>query len=155
MSQTNCHSQFRSVYIVLTLLLLPALTMAISCRPEPLAPEEAVVYIVEPAADSIVQGNSVNVYTYSVNFEIVDKIGQPNKPGEGHIIYYRDVTAPIVKGKTALTPEGTYKVTTDSRYTWSDVSDGAHIFWVQLVNNDNTPLEPAAAVSVPVTVVNK
>jgi len=147
--------RFACISILHSLLLLLVVIFSFSCRPEPLAPQEAVLYIVKPAADSVIEGNSVSIISYTVNFEIVDKIGQQNKPGEGHFIYYRDVTAPIVKGETAITDEGTYVATTESRYTWQNIPAGEHIFWVQLVNNDNTPLEPAAAVSVPVTIVNK
>ena len=146
--------RFINVSILQALLLLIVI-FSLSCRPEPLAPQEAVLYIVEPAADSVIEGNSVDIFTYNLNFKIVDKVGQKNVPGEGHFIYYRDVTPPIVKGETATTAEGTYITTIESRYTWHDIPDGDHIFWVQLVNNDNTPVEPAAAVSVPVTVVNK
>jgi hypothetical protein len=141
--------------ILPALLLILVLISIFSCRPEPLAPQEAVLYIVQPVADSVIEGDSVDIFTYTYNFQIADKIGQQNKPGEGHYIYYRDITPPIVKGKSAITAEGTYVTTTESRYTWHNISAGEHIFWVQLVNNDNTPLEAAVAVSVPVTVVNK
>jgi hypothetical protein len=151
-------SKYKKIFVnisILQVLFLLVVIFSLSCRPEPLAPQEAVLYIVEPAADSVIEGNSVDIITYNINFKIIDKMGQKNVPGEGHFIYYLDVNPPIVKGETAITAEGTYVTTTESRYTWQDVADGDHIFWVQLVNNDNTPVEPAAAVSVPVTVINK
>ena len=73
-------------------------------------------------------------------------------PGEGHIIFYMDVTPPLKKGESALTAEGTYFITKDKVYVWENVPAGAHTFTVQLVNNDDTPLEPPAAVRAPVTV---
>ena len=72
--------------------------------------------------------------------------------GEGHIIYYIDVTPPMKAGEPALTASGTYFNTTDKVHVWENVSAGRHTFYVQLVNNDDTPLEPAAVVRAPVTV---
>ncbi len=76
------------------------------------------------------------------NFNLADKIGQPSKPGEGHIIYYLDVTAPTTAGQPALTDAGTYAETAQTSYTWHNVAPGMHLLSVQLVNNDSTPLNP-------------
>ena len=133
-------------------LILPAL---VSCRPEPVAPQEGRILILEPSADSTVTSPNVTVRTYVEFFNLADKIGQPNVPGEGHIIFYLDVAPPLKKGESALTAEGTYFITTDTAHIWQNVPAGAHTFWVQLVNNDNTPLEPASAVYAPVTVTLK
>jgi hypothetical protein len=89
----------------------------------------------EPCAD-------INVSPETFNFNIVSKIGQENLPGEGHFIYYFDVTPPTKQGVPALTKEGTYVVTTDSYVTWAGVDSGKYEVWVQLVNNDSTPLDP-------------
>ena len=134
--------------IILT-LILPAL---VSCRPEPVAPQEGRILILEPSADSTVTSPNITVKTYVEFFSLVDKIGQANVPGEGHIIFYLDVTPPLKKGESALTAEGTYFITKDKVYVWENVPAGAHTFTVQLVNNDDTPLEPPAAVRAPVTV---
>ena len=135
--------------LVILGLILPAF---VSCRPEPVSPQEGRILILEPAADSRVSSPNITVRTYVEFFSLVDKIGQANLPGEGHIIYYMDVTPPLKKGESALTTEGTYFITKDKSHTWENVPAGAHTFWVQLVNNDNTPLEPASAVRSPVTV---
>jgi hypothetical protein len=89
------------------------------------------------------------------NFTLVDSNGQANQSGEGHLIYYKDITPPLVKGKTSLTQPGSYAVSIEKSFSWNNIEAGPHNFWVQLVNNDNTPLEPPAAVRVPVTVVLK
>jgi len=96
----------------------------------------------------------VTVETFVENFELVDKVGEANVPGEGHIVYYFDVTPPIKQDEQATTAEGTYAISTELSHTWNDVGVGPHVFWVQLVNNDNTPLEPASAVRVPVTAIS-
>jgi len=85
----------------------------------------------------------INVAIDVINFKIVaDKIGQQAAPGEGHFIYYFNVTPPTSPGKPGLTEEGTYAVTTDSIVSWFGVLPGEYSVWVQLVNNNNTPLEP-------------
>ena len=94
----------------------------------------------------------VTIRTFVERFDIVDKIGEQNSPEEGHLVYYMDVTPPMEQEKSALSNEGTYAVSTETSYTWNNVGAGEHVFWVQLVNNDNTPLEPQAAVRVYVTV---
>lgn len=85
-------------------------------------------------------------------FKLVDKIGQQNVPGEGHIIYYLDVPPPTTPGKPALTAPGTYAIGTGTSYQWPNVKDGGHVFYAQLVNNDNTPLSPPVTAKVTETV---
>jgi hypothetical protein len=85
----------------------------------------------------------INVAVDVLNFKIVaDKIGQQAAPGEGHFVYYFNVNPPSRPGEPALTEEGTYAITTDSIISWFGVLPGEYSVWVQLVNNDNTPLEP-------------
>ncbi len=86
-------------------------------------------------------------------FTIVNKLGQPNVPGEGHVIYYLDVTPPITPGKAAVTAPNTYSETADTSYTWPNLAAGSHTLSVQLVNNDGTPLNPPVTTSEPLPVV--
>ena len=136
----------------LLILTIPFILVAASCRPEPVAPDDARVLILDPSASATLPAGDITIKTFVEYFKLVDKSGQANQPAEGHIMFYIDVTPPVTKGDSALTAAGTYFVTTNTSYTWSNVQPGNHTFWVQLVNNDNTPLEPAAAVRVPVTV---
>jgi hypothetical protein len=85
----------------------------------------------------------IDVISNIGNFKVfADKIGQPTVPGEGHFIYYFNVSPPTDLNKPALTGEGTYAITGDSITSWVGVLPGEYKVWVQLVNNDNTPLEP-------------
>lgn len=152
MSSKFKNTIFNYLLLISIILLTP---VTVSCHPEPLAPQEARVLIINPAAESILETNAVEVRAFIENFTIVNKVGQNNTPAMGHIIYYKDATPPMVQGKEALTAQGTYMISTGLSYTWTNVQAGKHIFWVQLVNNDNTPLEPPAAVNVPITIIQR
>jgi hypothetical protein len=139
----------KSTFLALVLILL---ALSIACHPEPVAPQEARILIIDPAAESVIDTTTITIKTFVERFNLVDKTGQPNSPGEGHIVYYKDVTPPLVEGQSALTAEGSYIISMESSETWNNLQPGKHTFWVQLVNNDNTPLLPPAAVRVYVTV---
>jgi hypothetical protein len=136
------------------IVILVAIGVLSACRPEPVASGDANVLILQPSADSIIHSSSVTVRTFIENFKLVDKPGQANMEGEGHLIFYKDVTPTTHKGESALTTETSYILSIEKSYTWENVTEGQHQFWVQLVNNDNTCLEPPAAVRVPVRVVS-
>ncbi len=86
----------------------------------------------------------VTVAVNTRNFQISGNIGMANQSGQGHYIYYMDVDVPTDPTKPAITDPGTYQVTTADYYIWKNVEPGFHSFYVQLVNNDNTPLNPPA-----------
>jgi len=86
------------------------------------------------------------------NFNLVNKIGQANAPGEGHLIYYLDAAPPTTPGKPATTASGTFAETADTYTVWQNVAAGNHYLYVQLVNNDSSPLSPAATMSEPLPV---
>lgn len=146
---TNC-LRFFTFIMIITVLLIPLS----SCRPEPIAPDDARIIILQPSAEAVLPSGQLTVRTFVEYFTLVDKTGQANHSGEGHLIFYIDVTPPLVKGESALTAKGTCFVSAEKTYTWENVSPGQHSFWVQLVNNDNTVLEPPVAVRVPVTTVS-
>ena len=91
-------------------------------------------------------GGDVEVEAYPLAFQIVDKIGQPARNGEGHVHFYLDVDEiPTTPNKPAVTSdESTYHATAMTTHVWKDVGSGEHTFAVQLVNNDHAPLEPPA-----------
>ncbi len=51
----------------------------------------------------------------------------------------------------ATTSPGTFEVSAKTSYIWQNVPPGQHTFTVQLVNNDNTPLDPPVTVRANVT----
>ena len=139
----------KSALLASVLLLLMPLT---ACHPEPVVPQDARVLIIDPAAESTLTTNAVTIKTFVERFSLVNRTGEQNVAGEGHIVYCMDSTPPLEQGKSAISENVTYAISSETSYTWNNVQPGVHTFWVQLVNNDNTPLEPPAAVRVYVTV---
>jgi hypothetical protein len=75
-----------------------------------------------------------------------DHIGGTNTAGHGHVIYYVDVEPPTTPGQPASAAQNSSMVTADTFRTWTNLAPGQHTFSVQLVNNDNTPLDPPVVV---------
>jgi hypothetical protein len=136
------------------LLLFAVIGMAanalVACRPEPVAPDDATILILDPPANARLAGGEVTIRTFVSNLTLSSAVGQPAVAGEGHILYYMDVNPPVIRGESALTAPETCVATTDKVHVWKNVPPGDHVFWVQLVSNNNTPLEPPAAVRVPI-----
>jgi outer membrane protein assembly factor BamB len=103
-----------------------------------------IVKIAAPLNRATIPPGNITVTVQVSNLNLVNKLGQANVAGEGHIMYYSDVVPPTDAGKPATTAAGTFAAAADTTYTWTNVAAGTHTFWVQLVNNDNTPLTPPA-----------
>jgi len=143
--------RFRSLRFLLTpilVALLLGLTLtSTGCLSEP------DIDIISPT-DSI-SSTDVEVLVDISNFDLVDKIGQKSKGGEGHIIYYLDVTPPTIYDETAVSEPGTYVASASASYTWKNVSPGEHTFSVQLVHSDHTPLDPPSVARITVNVASQ
>jgi plastocyanin len=108
--------------------------------------------ITQPQNGATLSAGNVMVKVQVSNFKLVDKLGQTNVAGEGHIHYFMDVTPPTTANQPATTAPGTWVATVNTSYTWMNVSAGSHTFSAELVNNDHTPLTPPIVSSVTVTV---
>jgi plastocyanin len=126
--------------VVLLLLVAFALSMA-GCLTAGGGPS---VTITAPSPDAVVQGgNGVAVSVNVQQFDLANLTWEPNKNGQGHLLYYMDVqNLPTEPGQPAMTATGTSDPTINTTYIWTDVPPGPHLFAVQLVNNDNSPLSP-------------
>ncbi len=78
-------------------------------------------------------------------FKLVDRKGESNVPGEGHIIYYwaHPPTFPLSPAYSG--PDTYSESVTSTTFTWNNwnLSERPYgVFSAQLVNNDDTPLNP-------------
>lgn len=132
--------------VVLAVLVLPACTAQMENNSMP------QITITSPKdGDSLPAGN-VTVMVNVTNFDLVNKLGKSNVPGEGHIHFYLDVPIPRTAGKPAVTAVGTFAPTSNTTFVWKNVTPGKHNLSAQLANNDHTPLIPLAYSTVNVTV---
>jgi plastocyanin len=131
--------------------LNPAVFASVSMTVVPPPPPE--LRIIRPFEGSSVIGPDVAIFPRITNFNVVDKIGQASVSGEGHIVYYLDVSPPTTPNTSALSAAGTYADTVADSFNWTGLTNGAHTFSVQLVNNNDTPLVPAVTDTVNVVVI--
>ncbi|MFB3764732.1 MAG: PQQ-binding-like beta-propeller repeat protein [Methanotrichaceae archaeon] len=110
--------------------------------------------IVQPKEGAVLSTNNVNISTNIRNFNLNRGSGGQNITGQGYINYFMDVPVPTAAGKPAVTAPGTYIQSGNTSYTWKNVSAGTHNFSIELVNGNNTPLNPPVADTVTVNVPN-
>jgi len=110
------------------------------------------VMISSPKDGAVLPQDDVTISVDVENFDLVEKQGEQNSGGEGHLHYYMDVPVPAVPGRSAIAAEGMYAHTADTSYTWQNVTPGEHNFSVQLVNNDHTALAMPLTDKISITV---
>ena len=117
-----------------------------SAEPEPR------VHIVTPDENASLPAGAVTVTAVPSNFTLSPQNGENGAPaGDGHIIYYLDVEPPATPGQPATTEEGTYQISDSTSFTWENVPPGEHTLAVQLVNADDTSLDPPVIDRVTIT----
>ncbi len=136
--------------VLLSLIFLTIFTGAAAVA-QPLPPEPdtsaailsiSLEHIASEDAES--EGSFDTVVTVEVTgIELVDKIGEENVPGEGHLIYYWGAEPAVIPTWPAYTEDGSYEVSAETTYTWQDSFTDYTAYAVQIVNNDDTPLNPA------------
>lgn len=144
-----------------TFVLLPVLVTALlvlaACTENPAAEPAGddtgrTVEIISPADGSALPPGDITVNVQVTNFKVVDKQGQADVPGEGHVHYFLDVAAPTTPGKPAIPTGGTWWHVSGTTYTFKNVAEGTHTIDVELVNNDHTPLNPPAVYEITINV---
>lgn len=110
------------------------------------------IFIIFPPFDGGILAGNVTILVEVTNFTLTPPGGK-NRPGTGHLIYYRDVVPPVMNGIPAFTPQGTFGVTSETTFEWNGIIPGTHTFAVELVNADNTPIDPPRVDAIDVTVV--
>ena len=106
--------------------------------------------ITSPADNAVINGSSVTVTVEVENFYLVNKIGQASVPGQGHLVYFLDVVPPTDQGLPVVSSPERSVATTSTTYAWENVGIGEHVLGVELVNNDDTPLDPPVVSTVSV-----
>jgi hypothetical protein len=109
--------------------------------------------IASPAKGAYVPAGNIAVTATVNNFNVVDKQGQANVVGQGHLHFYLDVDAPTTPGKPAIPASGVWAHVSGTTYTFPNVAPGPHVINVQLVNNDHTPVTPLVIAQVSITVL--
>jgi plastocyanin len=118
-------------------------------------PGNPAVSIVSPQNSAALPAGNVTVTVSVNNFDIVDKQGQVNVAGQGHLHYYLDVSPmPSDPAKPAIPPDAhaVWAHVASTSYTFTNVTPGSHIVSVQLANNDHTPVIPLATASAMIVV---
>jgi hypothetical protein len=118
---------------------------------------DARIGISSPKDGDTAPTGDVRVVTTVEGIKLVDKVGKDGKQGEGHIVYYLGTgyQVPTAKGQSAVSGgSGTFTSlpSAETSYTWPNVPSGRQTLTVQLVNNDNTPLDPPQTDQVTITV---
>jgi len=96
----------------------------------------------DPEAVGITGEGYCPVLVEVTNFNLTEKLGEANVPGEGHIHYYHDTELLTEACKPSETAAETYADSSETTYFWPQIGAGPHTFTVELVNNDHTPLNP-------------
>jgi hypothetical protein len=159
-------NQHRSIVAILPVLIIIFALMGgctnqdtgstLAPTPTPgLPPATPTLQIVSPLEREFPYPADITIMAEVDNFVLVDISGQPNVPGEGHLIFYRDVAVPTEPGKPAITAEGTYVVRAVNAFNWESMDIGTHNFSVQLVNNDVTPLDPPVYATINISVMER
>ena len=105
--------------------------------------------ISQPTNGAIKKTGSITISADVSNFNVVDKSGQAAVNGQGHLRFFIDVQPP-----TNITPPtGTWADVAGTSYTFTNVPVGLHMFYVQLVNNDGTPLSTNAVDKIQIYVI--
>ncbi len=90
----NAWPSFAGDYMVIPVGLASPFPAVIAFKLGATAPNAAML----PLDASTVSGPNITVSAMALNFNVIDKQGQPAVAGQGHIHYYMDVDAPTTPG---------------------------------------------------------
>ncbi|HZD44060.1 MAG TPA: hypothetical protein VE134_08405 [Methanomicrobiales archaeon] len=120
------------------------------------------INITQPTNGSTIMGPTVTVMVNVTNIDLVDPIIATNVSSnllnhtlEGHILYFLDYPPVTTPGQSSIPPSSanvTWNMTAKTIFNFTNVSPGPHNVSVELVYNNNTPVQPPANASVDFTV---
>lgn len=106
----------------------------------------------QPADGAVLPPGNIVVRTTVRGFAL-SGTGTASPAVVGRIIFYIDVDfVPTTAGQSALTAAGTFQISAQTTATWPNIPEGRHALFVQLVNADQTPLQPAVTDRAVITV---
>ena len=153
--KTSVKGIFSVIILVVALgavLLGPAACAENPAKEPPGDDTGTTIEIISPQDGATLPAGDITVTVQVTNFNVVDKQGQANVPGEGHVHFYLDVAAPTTPGKPAIPEGGTWAHVSGKTYTFTNVPQGTHTIDVELVNNDHTPLNPPQVYAITVNI---
>lgn len=104
---------------------------------QPPATQSAKLQITSPAAGAANASPDLAVAVQTTNFQIVNAPGGPNVAGQGHLSYWLDTNP----ASDPAAP-GAQQAFQSSFSVGGVVTPGAHNLFIELRNNDGTPLNP-------------
>jgi hypothetical protein len=134
------------------ILILATVVALGGCKPVITGPLPQVE-IISPKQGDLVSFGSISVDVRVTNFYVVDKVGQANVPGEGHLIYYLDTGVPMKPGGKAQPVSGTWAESASTHHFFDGIWQGTHTLSVALVNNNGTVLNPPVVARVSLLVM--
>jgi hypothetical protein len=125
-------------------------TTTVTVVPEPGDPR---IVILSPLGGISLKAGDLTVSVEVNNFSL-SEANEESPPilNEGQVFYFMDIQAPTDPGKQILPDSGVFASTTDTTYTFKNVAPGSHTIWVELANDDGTPLTPAVVATITVVV---
>ena len=163
-------TQSRFLHLVITVTLISALLILAGCSKQTTTTTTTTtttqtttttttmvaptLTITSPADGASLPAGSITVNIQANNFSVVDKQGQANISGQGHVHYFLDVDAPTTQGQPAIPANGVWTHVAATTYTFVNVAPGTHSISVELVNNDHTPLNPPVVRKISINVIS-
>jgi len=132
--------------------VVPLATASITINVTAVPAAAPTISITAPISGATLPAGAITVNTEVTNFNVVDKQGQADVPGQGHVHFYLDVAAPTTPDQPAAPASGVWAHVSGTTYTFTGVTPGTHTITVQLVNNDHTPIIPLVTDSITINV---
>jgi hypothetical protein len=112
-----------------------------------LSPQPAL-RIISPTTDAAISGGKTTVTVEVRNAEL----GAAARGKNFHLLYYLDATIPTAHDGSAIPATGAWASSTKTTHEWSITGAGLHVLAVQLVTQDDRPLDPPVVAAVVVQV---
>jgi len=146
-SRRRRHPAVRPWSLLIVLLLVGAGVAAYFFLAGALSPQPAL-RIISPTTDAAISGGKTTVAVEVRNAEL----GAAARGKDFHLHYYLDAVIPTSPDQPAVSSTGTWASSTKTSHEWSIGSVGLHVLAVQLVTQDDRPLNPPVVAAVVVQV---